>query len=152
VLGDARHAGLQRRVRDLNLAYASEPALWEADSDSAGFAWIDCNDHESSIVSLVRKANGPTGQQADGLTGQQGNAFTVAIVNFTPVVRYEYRVGVPESGTYVERLNSDAEVYGGSNVGNQGRVKTEAIPAHGYAQSLSLTVPPLGFVLLKTNN
>ena len=160
VLGDARHAGLQRWVRDLNLAYASEPALWEADSDSAGFAWIDCNDHESSIVSLVRKANGPTGQQAnrptgqqaDGLTGQQGNAFTVAIVNFTPVVRYEYRVGVPESGTYVERLNSDAEVYGGSNVGNQSRVKTEAIPAHGYAQSLSLTVPPLGFVLLKTNN
>ena len=150
VLGDPRHAGLQRWVRDLNHVYASEPSLWDADFEPAGFSWIDCHDHDSSIVSLVRKADGLTGQQANRPAGQQADSV-VAIVNFTPIVRHGYRVGVPERGAYVERLNSDADVYGGSNVGNQGRVETDDVPAHGHAQSLSLTVPPLGFVLLKSN-
>ena len=75
----------------------------------------------------------------------------IAVVNFTPVVRRDYRIGVPAKGDYVEILNSDADVYGGSNVGNQGRVKAEAKPSHGYEFSLSLSVPPLGFLLLKPN-
>ena len=86
-------------------------------------------------------------QQASGPTD-----FTIAVVNFTPVPRRDYRLGVPIAGDYAELLNSDAEVYGGGNIGNQGHVAAEAIAAHGYDWSLNLTVPPLGFLLLKANN
>jgi 1,4-alpha-glucan branching enzyme len=137
VLGDARHRGLQQWVRDLNAHYHEEPALWSADYDPRGFQWIDCNDHEQSIVSLVRhdRGSGPP---------------VVALVNFTPIRRDGYRIGVPAAGAYREVLNSDAEAYGGSNVGNLGEVNSEATPAHGFDQSLLLTVPPLGFLLLKS--
>ncbi len=136
VLGDPRHAGLQRWVRDLNAVYGAEPALWERDDEPHGFQWIDCHDHEHSIVSLVRRG----GHEADTL---------VALVNYTPVPRYEYRIGVPAPGAYREVLNSDAETYGGSNLGNLGEVATDADAAHGFPQSVRLTVPPLGFLLLK---
>ena len=138
VLGDPTHAGMQRWVRDLNRVYQDEPALWDSDFDPAGFSWIDCNDHEHSIVSLMRRTT-------------SGDGDLIAIVNFTPVPRHGYRVGVPAHGSYEEVLNSDADVYGGSNIGNQGRVIADAIAAHGQPSSLSLTVPPLGFVLLKPN-
>ena len=138
VLGDPRHAGLQKWIRDLNRVYGEEPSLWEADHDSSGFSWIDCHDHEHSVIALVRRA-------ADA------GDFTVAVVNFTPVPRRGYRVGVPATGAYRELLNSDASLYGGSNIGNEGQVETEPHPAHGHPQSLSLSVPPLGFVLLKPN-
>ena len=146
VLGDPRHAGLQRWVRDLNRCYAQQPSLWDDDFDPTGFSWIDCNDHEHSIIALMRKANRPIGQQANGSTD-----FTIAIVNFTPVPRRDYRLGVPMAGDYSELLNSDADVYGGSNIGNQGRVSAEARPLHGYEWSVNLSVPPLGFLLLKAN-
>jgi 1,4-alpha-glucan branching enzyme len=136
VLADARHAGLQRWVRDLNAAYRAQPALWQEDYEPHGFHWIDCNDHEHSIVSLMRRGRG----EADTL---------VAVVNFTPVERAAYRIGVPRGGPWLEVLNSDAEPYGGSNRGNLGEVLAEEVPAHGHAQSLALTVPPLGFLLLK---
>ncbi|MGH9386460.1 MAG: 1,4-alpha-glucan branching protein GlgB [Vicinamibacterales bacterium] len=139
VLGDARHAGLQRWVRDLNRVYHRQPSLWEADYEPSGFTWIDCNDHESSVLSLIRRAAEPSD-------------FTVAIVNFTPVPRREYRIGVPVGGTYIELLNSDAEAYGGGNMGNGGRVTAVESPSHGHPWSLSIIVPPLGFVLLKPNN
>jgi len=145
VLGDPRHAGLQRWVRDLNRVYHEHAPLWEDDDDPSGFSWIDCNDHEQSTIALLRKANRPIGEKAN-------SEFIVAVVNFTPVVRNAYRIGVPSHGDYVEVLNSDADVYGGSNVGNQGRVAAEARPSHGYEFSLSLSVPPLGFLLLKPNN
>jgi 1,4-alpha-glucan branching enzyme len=145
-LGDPRHAGLQRWVRDLNQAYHAHAALWDEDFDPAGFSWIDCNDHEQSIIALLRR----TGEQAGGSAGQQGEHL-VAVVNFTPVPRYAYRVGVPGAGKYHELLNSDADLYGGSNIGNQGVVAAEAKPSHGYEYSLNLTVPPLGFLLLKPN-
>jgi 1,4-alpha-glucan branching enzyme len=145
VLGDPRHAGLQRWVRDLHRVYCAQPSLWDADFDPAGFSWIDCNDHEHSIIALMRQAGRPAGQQAS-------REITIAIVNFTPVPRREYRLGVPAAGDYAELLNSDADVYGGSNIGNQGRVAAEKKPSHGYEFSLSLTVPPLGFLLLKSNN
>jgi 1,4-alpha-glucan branching enzyme len=136
LLADARHAGMQRWVRELNACYAAEPALWREDDEPHGFQWIDCHDHEHSIVSLVRRS----GQEAD---------TAVALVNFTPVPRHGHRIGVPAPGTYREVLNSDADVYGGSNLGNMGEVHTEAVPAHGFEHSLALTVPPLGFLLLK---
>jgi len=130
------HAGLQRFVQDLNALYRREPALYQLDFDPAGFEWIDCNDHETSTISLIRRA-------ADR------DDWVVAILNWTPVPREGYRVGVPEPGYYAEILNSDADVYGGSNVGNEGGRETEPIAAHGHAQSLFLTVPPLAALVLK---
>jgi len=122
------HGGLQRFVGDLNRLYASEPALHEVDFLASGFEWIDCNDHESSVISLIRRAKDP-------------RDWIVAVLNWTPIVRPGYRIGVPEPGFYEELINSDAWPYAGSNVGNQGGVRTEPVPAHGHAQSLRLTLP-----------
>ena len=130
------HRGLKQLVGDLNRLYRSEPSMHELDVRPEGFAWIDCNDHEGSVVSFVRRSNDP----AD---------FTVFIVNFTPVVRRPYRLGVPEAGHYREVINTDAEVYAGSNVGNQGGVDTDDIPTHGYEHSISLVLPPLACLILK---
>jgi 1,4-alpha-glucan branching enzyme len=136
MLGDPLHAGIQRFVRDLNYVYAAERALHEVDFDPPGFQWIDCNDNENSVVSLIRRSKG-------------GAEFVVAVLNFTPVPRDGYRIGVPEAGTYIELLNSDAEIYGGGNIGNGGSIVSKAVPSHGHDQSLSLSLPPLGFLLLK---
>jgi 1,4-alpha-glucan branching enzyme len=130
------HAGLRRFVRDLNSVYRSEHALHEVDFDGSGFTWIDCNDNENSVVSFIRRAN-------------DGRDFLVAMVNFTPVPREGYRIGVPAAGPYLELVNSDGEGYGGSNVGNGGVVFTQPIASHGHEQSLRLTLPPLGCLLLK---
>ena len=130
------HAGVKQFVRDLNSAYAAEPALHEVDFEYTGFQWIDCNDNENSVISFIRRARDP-------------NDFLVALLNFTPVPRDGYRIGVPEPGAYSELLNSDGGVYGGSNHGNGGVLFTEPIASHGHAQSLHLTLPPLGFLLLK---
>jgi 1,4-alpha-glucan branching enzyme len=130
------HRGIQQLVRDLNRLYQSEPSLHELDVRPEGFAWIDCNDHENSVVSFLRRSGDP----AD---------FTVFVVNFTPVVRQAYRLGVPEAGRYRELLNTDAEVYSGSNVGNGGGVDAEDIQKHGYEHSISLVLPPLACLVLK---
>ncbi len=135
-LADPRHAGMQRWVRDLNAAYAAEPSLHEVDFDASGFAWIDCHDQDNSVISFVRRAR----DAADA---------TVMIVNFTPMARHAYRIGVPAGGAYREVLNSDAEAYGGSNVGNGGLIAAVPEPSHGYPHAVSLVVPPLGFLLLK---
>jgi 1,4-alpha-glucan branching enzyme len=136
LLDDPMHHGLQQWVRDLNAVYRQEPSLHQVDFEAAGFSWIDCNDNENSVVSLIRRAKDP-------------DDFTVVLANFTPVPRLEYRVGVPAGGWYREVLNSDSEVYGGGNVGNGGGAMSEPSPAHGFEHSLCLTVPPLGFVMLK---
>jgi len=133
------HAGLQRFVADVNHRYASEPALHEVDFDPSGFEWIDCNDHESSVVSFIRRGIDP-------------NEWVVGVLNWTPVVREGYRVGVPEPGFYRELLNSDAAIYGGSNVGNAGGREAEAVPAHGHPYSLNLTLPPIAGLYLKRSN
>jgi 1,4-alpha-glucan branching enzyme len=156
VLGDPRHAGLQRWVRDLNRVLAEHEALWQDDFDPRGFSWIDCNDHENSIIALIRRAPAAPAALAAPVApvapvAPAAPVFMIAVVNFTPVVRHGYRLGVPEPGAYTEVLNSDADIYGGSNVGNQGEVVAVDRPSHGHAYSLSLTVPPLGFVLLKPN-
>jgi 1,4-alpha-glucan branching enzyme len=136
LLDDPMHAGLRRWVQDLNHTYQRERSLHEIDFEGAGFSWIDCSDNENSVVSLIRRAGDP-------------HDFTVMVANFTPVPRDGYRIGVPEDGWYREVLNSDAALYGGGNVGNGGGVLAEPLPAHGFPHSLSLVVPPLGFLLLK---
>jgi len=136
LLDDPAHQRIRRFVQDLNWHYRAEPALHECDFDPSGFRWIDCNDNENSVVSLVRYARGQ-------------REFVVMVFNFTPVPRPQYRIGVPEPGWYAELLNSDAGMYGGSNAGNGGGVETEPVAAHGFDQSLRLLVPPLGCLLLK---
>ena len=116
--------------------YQREPSLHQVDFEPEGFSWIDCNDNENSVVSLIRRAH-------------NAQDFTVVVANFTPVPRPGYRIGVPEGGWYRELLNSDAEMYGGSNTGNGGGITAEATPSHGFSHSLDLIVPPLGFLLLK---
>jgi 1,4-alpha-glucan branching enzyme len=105
------------------------------DFDGRGFQWIDCHDADHSVISLLRRS-------------RDGGA-TVAVVNFTPVPRPGYVVGVPSPGAYRELLNSDLEVYGGSGAGNGGTVSADGPSAQGFDVSLRLTVPPLGFLLLK---
>ncbi len=127
------HAGIQQLVKDLNALYRSQPALHELDFTPDGFAWIAHDDAENSVISFTRHA-------ADG-------THLVVLCNFTPVTRNGYRVGVPSAGTYRELLNTDAAPYGGSGVGN-GALSTQAVPAHGRAQSLELVVPPLAALFL----
>jgi len=130
------HAGLQRWVEDLNRLYRSEPALHELDCDPAGFEWIDCNDADSSVLSLIRKA-------------KSSSAVMLVLCNFTPVPRYSYRVGTPRGGQWQEILNSDAARYGGSNMGNLGGAETAPIGLHGRPYSLTLTLPPLSVSFFK---
>src|SRR5690606_10064828 len=124
------HAGLQRWVRDLNTFYRGEPVLYRTDFSSTGFEWIDCNDAEQSIVSFIRK------ESDDG-------PIVLAVVNFTPVPRHNYQVGVPRGGYWREVLNSDAELYGGSGQGNFGGIEAAPVGAHGRYHSLTITLPPL---------
>jgi 1,4-alpha-glucan branching enzyme len=130
------HQGIQRWVRDLNTSYRGNLALHQYDCDPAGFEWVDCCDWQTSVVSLIRKGRNP-------------EDMVLAVFNFTPVPRHEYRVGVPRSGRWDEVLNSDAPIYGGSGQGNYGGVDAEAAPHHGREFSLSLTVPPLGVVMFR---
>ena len=132
---DDAHGGLQRWVEDLNRLYRTEPALHARDFDAAGFEWVDGADAEGSVISYLRKA---------------GDGSTLLIVaNFTPVPRDDYLVGVPKAGHWRERLNSDACLYGGSGVGNQGGANTVPVAAHGRFQSLNLRLPPLGILVLQ---
>jgi 1,4-alpha-glucan branching enzyme len=130
------HSGLHRFVGTLNEVYRTQPALHEIDFEPGGFEWIDCNDYESSIISLIRR-------------GHSDDEWIVAVMNWTPVVRKNYRVGVPLGGYYQEILNSDAAFYGGGNVGNEGGLVAEVFEAHSRPFSLSLTLPPLGGIVLK---
>ncbi len=130
------HDGIQRWVADLNRVYREEPALFEFDFDPAGFEWIDCDDSQSSTICLLRKGR------------LEEDQFIVAC-NFTPVPRHNYRVGAPKGELWREVLNSDAEVYGGSGLGNQGGIEAETIPSHGRPFSLNLTLPPFAALFFK---
>ncbi|HEX6565610.1 MAG TPA: 1,4-alpha-glucan branching protein GlgB, partial [Chthoniobacterales bacterium] len=129
------HAGLRRLVQHLNYLYKKEPALWQLDDSYEGFDWIDFHDAESSIVAYFRKA--------------QDGPILIFAVNATPVPRYAYRIGAAGEGWYEEILNTDAETYGGSNVGNFGGVHADAIPWQGQSHSISINLPPLGVVAFK---
>ncbi len=130
------HAKVQQWVRDMNQFYLEQPALYELDFDPRGFRWIEANDSDQSVFTYMRFA--------DNL-----DDFLVIACNFTPVPRHNYRVGVPHAGYYKELLNSDAEKYGGGNVGNMGGCSTDPIAWHAHSHSLNLTIPPLGIVILK---
>ena len=127
------HAGLQRWVQDLNQLYRSEPALHEQDFDPSGFEWVDCSNSQGSIINLLRKGR------------STGDVLLVAL-NFTPVPRFNYRVGVPSGGYWREVLNSDSREYGGSGHGNLGGVEASPIHFHGRLYSLNLPLPPLSAV------
>lgn len=130
------HRQIQQWVRDLNLLYRSEPALYENDFDWKGFKWIEPNDADQSSAAYLRFA-------------LDMDDFIVIALNFTPVVRHDYRIGVPTPGYYQEILNSDSHHYGGGNIGNEGGRVAEPYAVKGFDHSISLTLPPLGVVLLK---
>jgi 1,4-alpha-glucan branching enzyme len=135
------HAGMHAWVRDLNHFYRTEPAAHELDFDPAGFEWLDADDAWNSVLSYVRKSR----PRVDGTRQDE----LLVICNFTPLVRENYRVGVPGVGLWREILNSDAEVYGGSGIGNYGGVESVPVPSHGRPHSLNLRLPPLGVLVLK---
>jgi 1,4-alpha-glucan branching enzyme len=130
----APHKGIELLLEDLGRLYRSREALWAWDTEPHGFQWIDCSDHASSVLSYIRR--GP-------------NSFLVTAMNLTPVPRTGYRIGVPEAGYYREVLNTDSEVYGGSNLGNGGGRAAEGVPMHGQPWSISLTLPPLAVVVFE---
>jgi 1,4-alpha-glucan branching enzyme len=131
--GENDHAGVQRWVRDLNHAYKRERALHRQDFSAAGFEWIDANDSDNSVLTFLRRPD-------------DGPPLLVAC-NFTPVPREGYTVGVPVAGAWREILNSDAPVYGGSGIGNLGRVESRPTAWHGREHSVRLTLPPLSVVV-----
>jgi 1,4-alpha-glucan branching enzyme len=135
LLADELHQGVLTLVRDLNTLVRGTTALHELDHEHAGFQWIDASDRSSSIVSFQR-------------SGRQSGDHVVVIVNFTPVVRRDYRIGMPSAGPYKEIFNSDDRRYGGSGVGNSGLLVPQALSWHGRAHSVPLTLPPLAAIYL----
>jgi 1,4-alpha-glucan branching enzyme len=131
------HSGVQRLVQDLNRLYGNEPALHELDMDPSGFEWIDANDSEGSVISFIRK-------------GRSSHEVVLFVGNYTPVPRDSYLVGVPREGFWREVLNTDATGYGGSGKGNLGGVETLPMSVHGRPRTLSLTLPPLSCLFLKS--
>ncbi|OGK94485.1 MAG: 1,4-alpha-glucan branching enzyme [Candidatus Rokubacteria bacterium GWF2_70_14] len=130
------HQGVKRLVADLNRLYRAEPALHELDAEPEGFRWMDCSDSEQSVVSFVR-------------FGRDPRSLALCVCNFTPVPRRGYRVGVPRAGWWAEVVNTDSALYGGSDVGNGGGLRSEPVPWHGQPHSVVLTLPPLGGLLLR---
>jgi len=138
LLDQPQHAGVQRLVRDLNALYRTTPALYSQDFVPEGFTWIDHSDNQRSVLSFVRWSRERAG-------------FVVVVCNFTPSVWRDYRVGVPRAGNYRELLNTDAAVYGGSNVPALANSHSDDLPWQGQPQSLLLTLPPLATVFLQWN-
>ncbi len=130
------HQGMQKWVKDLNHLYRAEPSLYKMDFSIDGFEWVDSHDWEQSIISFMRRDK------------KDGNIILI-VCNFTSVPRYNYRVGVPHGGVWREVLNSDADIYGGSDCGNSGGVEAASIPAQNKNNSLTLTLPPLGVLFFK---
>jgi len=130
------HQGLKRLISDLNSHYRNEAALHEMDCDPSGFEWIDCNDADASAVSFLR-------------WNRDRSESVVVILSFTPVTRFDYRIGLPHGGIWREIFNSDSEHYGGSGKGNFGEVNASGEPFHGRPDSAVITLPPLGGVMLR---
>ncbi len=135
--GPTPHEGMRRLVADLNRLYRGEPALHEIDLEPEGFEWIEASDSEASVLAFLRK-------------GRSTGDLVVCAFNFTPVVRHNYRLGVPRGGVWQELLNTDAEHYWGSGQGNLGEVEASPVGAHGRSLSLNLPLAPLAAVFLKS--
>lgn len=130
------HSGIQLLVRDLNNLYRNHPALWEADSEPAGFEWIDANNSDYNIIAFIRKA-------------PVNNQEVVVVCNFSPVPQYNYRLGLPHGGKYTELLNTDSIIFGGSNLGNVGEISAEEIVWNNMPYSAQIIVPPLATLWFK---
>jgi 1,4-alpha-glucan branching enzyme len=130
------HDGLRRFLGDLNRLYKDYPALYQGETEPSCFQWIQCDDWQNSVYAYRR-------------SNRNGTDSVIVACNFTPVPRHHYRIGVPEEGFYHELLNSDAEIYGGSNVGNIGGGFSEPVAMHGLPQSISLSLPPLAILIMK---
>jgi 1,4-alpha-glucan branching enzyme len=128
------HQGLLNLSRDLNHLYRDLPALHELDFEQAGFSWIDCQDAEHTLLSFIRR-------------GRNGETL-VAALNFTPVPRNKYRIGLPYDCSYREIFNSDSEHYGGSNMGNGSGIRAEKMPWMGQPYSAEIELPPLACIML----
>ena len=129
------HSGVQQFVKDLNATYKNFPALYEKQFSPEGFQWIDYGDHENSVLTYIRKGH------------DEKNDLIIAC-NFTPILRENYRVGIPKKGKMKEVLNSDAKEYGGGGNLNTS-IKTSTKAWHGHKKSIEITIPPLGIVILK---
>ena len=136
LLNQRDHAGIARWAADVNRLYREEPAMHEMDCEPGGFEWVDANDADNSIISLLRR-------------GKSNDNWILVVCNFTPVPRHDYRVGVPKGGWWKEVLNSDGPEYGGSGLGNLGGREAWWTPSHGRPFTLSVTVPPLAMVVFK---
>ena len=134
-LDDANHAGTQRMVKDLNALYKASPELWELDADPAGFEWIDADDAEHNVLAYMRR-------------DRSGGVVAVA-VNFAGIPHDEYRLALPSGGAWDEVFNTDAEAYGGSGVGNLGRVQADNGPLRQFEHSAEVRLPPLGAVIFR---
>jgi 1,4-alpha-glucan branching enzyme len=130
------HAAIQRLVKDMNHLYATEAPLHQVEFSWEGFEWITVDDSQNSVLAFLRRA-------------RDGAEFLAVAFNFTPVVRENYRIGVPEPGLYVEILNTDSGYYGGSDAGNLGAIESEPVPSHGRPHSLLLRLPPLAAIVLR---
>ncbi len=130
------HQTTKTWMRDINHLYRAEPALYEADYMPEGFQWIEANDSDQSVFSYIRYA-------------KDRKDFLVIVCNFTPVPRLSYRIGVPQGGYYLELLNSDSEIYGGGNLGNKGGREASPYAWQNFSNSIDLTLPPLGMIILK---
>lgn len=132
--GKAYHQGIQQLCKDLNHLYRNQNALYSLDFDVQGFNWIDCHDADQSIISYIRRGT--------------DHSFAIIVLNFTPVPRNAYRIGVPTAGSYHELFNSDAACYGGSNLGNNAGIQSEYVPWMNQQHSIVLTLPPLAGIIL----
>ncbi len=148
VLDEPLHQGLLRVVRDLNRLYQKLPALYELDDEAEGFRWIDCNDAPNSVIAFVRFPSFVTPKGRKGKITTRKGVHVVTVCNLTPLPRLGYRIGVPRRCAYLETLNTDAREYGGSGMGNLGRVEVEDVPSHGFPHSVVLTLPPLATLWL----
>lgn len=133
LVNEPRQRGLLQFMRDLGRIYGERAPLWRRDHEPEGFSWIDVADRDNSVISYVRR---------------DGPDHVVVVLNLTPIPREEYTIGAPAAGTYVQLLSSDDAAYGGSGYRTRERVETERAPMHGYQQSMRLTLPPLGALVL----
>jgi len=132
-LEQSNNRGVQALIAELNRLYREVPAIHRHDFEARGFEWIDCHDAQQSVLSYQRRV---------------GDDLVVVVLNFTPVPRPGYRLGIPRAGNYRERLNSDSRYFGGTNLGNEGMVVAEPTPSMGHPWSLNLTLPPLAGIVL----
>ena len=130
------HKKMSNYSKALNKFYNDNKSLWQIDFDWKGFQWIDPNDNDNSVVAFIRKAENP-------------NDYIIAVCNFTPNARDNYRIGVPDKGAYLEVFNSDDEEFGGSGIKNVNDIITEDTPWHNQQQSIQIKIPPLATIYLK---